>query len=299
MVDGPTAHTGSRSMRVIGYRAAAVPSNRKVRHYAISASGGTYTIAFWARVDATEALTREVDISARMFSGDKWPGFHNETIVLDSTDWKEYTDTFVVPLHTSSYIYVGLAIGHSALDFWIDDFRFFEGEPADEIRTKLDLDLSEGWNMVSCPGDPVISDIATIVDGTPVLPDAYSWSPTSQAYELADIFEFGVGYWFVTAEDTQLIIEYQPRSTLTCEMKEGWSMLGSVSGSVPVVNLTSDPSGVVLLESITIWDSVAQDYVLVDEIVPGGAYWVGATQSCELTIDSATAAVQSGMTGED
>jgi len=97
-----------------------------------------FTIAFWAKVDAQEDQNREVNVSARM-ENEYWPGFHSNTIMLDSTDWKEYTDTFIVPLNPTGGIWIGLSVAQSEVDFWIDDFRFFEGQPADEIKEPVGI----------------------------------------------------------------------------------------------------------------------------------------------------------------
>ena len=57
----------------------------------------------------------------------EWPGFYDATIILDSTDWKEYTHTFVLENEDLlNEVRVGLCIAQSDIDFWIDDFRFFE-----------------------------------------------------------------------------------------------------------------------------------------------------------------------------
>jgi hypothetical protein len=69
-----------------------------------------------------------------MQQDDPWPGFYSKTIVLDSTDWKEYTDTFVMEADAAEGVWIGLSVAQSDVDFWIDDFRFFEGGPSDEIR---------------------------------------------------------------------------------------------------------------------------------------------------------------------
>ena len=107
--------------------------NAKVRHESVPVENGkTFTIAFWAKVDAEEGQSREVDVSVQM-QGDSWPGFYKKTIVLDSTDWKEYADTFLINADVVEDVWVGLCVAQSDVDFWIDDFRFFEGEPADEI----------------------------------------------------------------------------------------------------------------------------------------------------------------------
>lgn len=108
--------------------------NAKVRHEPVPVENGKkYTVAFWAKVDAGENQSREVTISVQM-QQDPWPGFYNKNIVLDSTDWKEYTDTFVIEADAVTDVWVGLCVAQSDVDFWVDDFRFFEGEPWDEIK---------------------------------------------------------------------------------------------------------------------------------------------------------------------
>jgi len=121
-------------LRVVGIVATGTAAHSVVRHTIVPAENGrVFTVAFWAKVDEREGQSRQVRVNARM-GYEYWPGFYNNSIMLDSTDWKEYTDTFVVPLGVSSDIWVGLAVAESDVDFWIDDFRFFEGYPADEIK---------------------------------------------------------------------------------------------------------------------------------------------------------------------
>jgi len=147
------------------------------------------------------------------------------------------------------------------------------------------FDLFRGWNMLSCPGDPAITDIPTLVGDTPLVPYAYKWNPDTLAYELVDTFEFATCYWFGSTQDIQFPIDYQPRDILTCQVKGGWNMVGGVSGSVPVSNITSDPPGVVL-PYVYCWNTNTLVYDLVNNIEPGHGYWVGSTADATLTIDS-------------
>lgn len=133
-IDDSVVHTGKRSLKVVGIIATGKALNAKVRHESVPVENGkTFTVAFWAKVDAKEGQSREVDVSVQMLH-DPWPGFYNKTILLDSTDWKEYTDTFVVTADVVEDVWVGLSVAQSDVDFWIDDFRFFEDEPVDEIK---------------------------------------------------------------------------------------------------------------------------------------------------------------------
>jgi hypothetical protein len=130
--DDSVAHTGEKSLKVVGIIATGTALNARIRHGAIPVKvGETVTVAFWAKVDANEGHSREVDVSAQM-QEEPWSGFYRNTIVLDSTDWKEYTDTFVAT--TDGVMWIGLSVAQSDVDFWIDDFRFFEGGPSDEIK---------------------------------------------------------------------------------------------------------------------------------------------------------------------
>ncbi len=128
------AHTGSKGLKIEGVIASGTNWHAKVRHESTSMENGkTFTIAFWAKVDASEAQSREVTTSVQM-QHDPWTGYQSANIVLDSTDWKEYFDTFVATADVVEDMWVGLSIAQSDVDFWLDDFRFFEGEPADEIK---------------------------------------------------------------------------------------------------------------------------------------------------------------------
>ena len=92
----------------------------------------TFTIAFWAKVDENEGDSRQVGTSVQE-QADPWTGYHGVDISLTSTDWTEYFDTFTATADVEAAMWVGLSIAQSDVDFWIDDFRFFEGQPEDEI----------------------------------------------------------------------------------------------------------------------------------------------------------------------
>ena len=160
------------------------------------------------------------------------------------------------------------------------------------VTTNLTLSIPffAGWNMASCPGEPVNGDVATLVNGTPVLPQIYTWIPANQDYSgPVDTIQFGVGYWFPAIADAQLDIECEPRDTMTVQLTAGWNMVGSVSGDVPVTSLTSVPAGAVLTSSIYRWNVAIGNYEVVGTIVPGGGYWIPTIADAELTMDSTQA----------
>ena len=131
-IDDSVAHTGIRSLKIIGVNATDASWHTRVLCDSIPIENGkVFTIAFWAKVDAEEGQSREVDINAQL-QDEPLPGFHNETIVIDGVLWREYTDTFVVTSDEAESMRAGLSVSLLDVDFWIDDFRIFEGQPGDE-----------------------------------------------------------------------------------------------------------------------------------------------------------------------
>jgi len=117
-VDDSTAHTGSKSLKIVGIAATGIACHTKVRHkFVLAENDKIFTISFWAKVDAEQGQSRNVDISIQS-PDDEWPGF---TFVLDAEDLLEE-------------VQVGLCVAQSDVDFWIDDFRFFQDEQDEETK---------------------------------------------------------------------------------------------------------------------------------------------------------------------
>lgn len=148
------------------------------------------------------------------------------------------------------------------------------------------INLFTGWNMISCPGVPVISDIDTLVYNTPILPFVYTWEPNSNVYIQVNSIEFGKAYWFSTIEDTQLSIKYIPYQTLVQSAKAGWNMWGSISCSMPVNEITSEPSDSVIPFVYT-WEPIQSSYIEVEDIKPGSGYWLASINDALVAMNCA------------
>lgn len=92
----------------------------------------TYTIAFWAKVDVKDGNKRKLALNIQTLD-DTPKRVFLKTITLDSVDWKEYVYV-VPPKDLEGPVRIELLVGLSAVDFWFDDFRFFESEPADKMK---------------------------------------------------------------------------------------------------------------------------------------------------------------------
>jgi hypothetical protein len=127
------AHSGRRSLKITGIKATGESWHAILAYEDLSMeTGKQFTIAFWAKVDANEGESREVSTNVQM-QREPWTFYHGQDILLDSTDWKEYYDTFTATADVVEDMRVGLSAAQSDVDFWIDDFRFFEGMPGDEM----------------------------------------------------------------------------------------------------------------------------------------------------------------------
>ncbi|MBT3269333.1 hypothetical protein HN371_19460 [Candidatus Poribacteria bacterium] len=127
-LDDSESHTGDQSMKIIGNTASGTDWHAKVRHDSASMKGGEdYTVAFWAK--ATKA--RPVSLSIQL-QHDPWTSFQGGDWTLIE-EWAEYTRTFLAPVDNDRDMWVGLSLADSDVDFWLDDFRFWQGELKDEI----------------------------------------------------------------------------------------------------------------------------------------------------------------------
>lgn len=134
-IDKSNPQHGKQSLKVIGHKATGTAWHAKVRQTDASMkSGETYTVIFWARSEKP----REVSLSIQM-QHDPWTFYQGGAINLLGPEWMEYHITFQSGADVDRDMWVGLAIAQSDEDFWIDNFRYFEGEPED--------DLSRDYNM--------------------------------------------------------------------------------------------------------------------------------------------------------
>lgn len=129
-IDKTNPQHGKQSLKVIGHKATGTAWHAKVRQKDASMkSGETYTVIFWAR---SEKL-REVQLNIQM-QHDPWTFYQGGAINLLGPEWAEYQITFNSNADVERDMWVGLAIAQSDVDFWIDNFRYFKGDPEDDLN---------------------------------------------------------------------------------------------------------------------------------------------------------------------
>lgn len=129
-IDKSNPQHGKQSLKIVGHKATGTAWHAKVKQRDVSMkSGETYTVIFWARSEKP----REVTLSVQM-QHDPWTFYQGGAINLLGPEWMEYHITFQSGADVERDMWVGLSIAQSDEDFWIDNFRYFEGEPEDDLN---------------------------------------------------------------------------------------------------------------------------------------------------------------------
>lgn len=129
-IDNREAQHGDKSLKVIGVKATGTNWHAKVNQLSVSMEAGNdYTIVFWARAEKV----RQVSINVQL-QQEPWTTFHGQGKNFSLTEeWEEYSYTFLSTADIDRQMWVGLAIAQSDVDFWLDNFRYFEGEVEDDL----------------------------------------------------------------------------------------------------------------------------------------------------------------------
>ena len=151
----------------------------------------------------------------------------------------------------------------------------------------VEIQLFQGWNLISFPGDPVQTDPSTLqtTDYSLIFP-FYRWNTTSFAYEAITKLKFGEAYWVLVNNpnrDKMGLLVYRS-STCHVTLQRGWNLIGSVSQTVSFTRPITSPANSIVLRVVYGWDPIGLTYRSDDKILPGYGYWVLAKNQCQLTI---------------
>ncbi len=146
--------------------------------------------------------------------------------------------------------------------------------------------LNDKWNMISVP--LVVGNFSK----TFLYPTATSPAFAYQgSYVPEPTLANGTGYWLYFNGSQSVSMTGFLLGLDTVHVNTGWNMIGSVSSSVPVSNITSIPGGLVTSPFFGFNGS----YVVSSTIDPGKAYWVKVTQPGILILSSAAQSADGGI----
>ncbi len=133
----------------------------------------------------------------------------------------------------------------------------------------------EGWNMVSLPS---VSEDPRKINLFPTSESAaFTFEGT---YVQRDTIECAIGYWLRFSQEENIKVWGTPNLNDTVNVSVGWNMIGALSIPIFVLNITSDPPGMVTSGFLTYTGS----YVSSDTMYPGKGYWVKAPQTGKLIL---------------
>ena len=133
-IDKKNPQHGNKSLKIVGHIATGTAWHAKIKQESVSMEKGEkYSVVFWARAEKQ----REVRVNFQT-QDEPWTnhlsGQPNPTIILSGPEWEEYDYTFTATADVVRDMWVSLSIAQSDVDFWIDNFRYFEGEPQDDLN---------------------------------------------------------------------------------------------------------------------------------------------------------------------
>ncbi|MBI3194922.1 MAG: T9SS type A sorting domain-containing protein [Ignavibacteriae bacterium] len=165
-------------------------------------------------------------------------------------------------------------------------------KPNNTLDDNIDVPIDRRWNLLSVPVIPPDYSATTLYPGASSMAFTYE-----NGYNVASTLDNCSGFWLKFPEaDTQKMIGRQ-LLTNYCRLESGWNIIGSLSGPVDVstseaiANLTT-PTGIIISSVF----GYSSGYNLVASIEPGKGYWVNASQSGTLNLESSFGYQKAGAT---
>ncbi len=137
--------------------------------------------------------------------------------------------------------------------------------------------ILDGWNLLSLPVETG-NGFKTLVFPT-AISQAFKFT-NAIGYTAQDTLSRGIGYWIKFDQAQTVNVTGLPIISDSVAMTAGWNLIGTISTSVPVSSITSEPPGIVA----SLFYAYTGSYVDVDTLFPGNAYWVKTNSSGTLLL---------------
>ena len=135
--------------------------------------------------------------------------------------------------------------------------------------------VSKGWNMISVPFS--VATYCKSILFPHATSDAFAYEG---GYVRKDTLRCGTGYWLKHSGSQNDTIYGGLRVRDRISVKEGWNLVGSVSLSIAVSNITSNPPGIVTSSFF----GYKKGYNVSDTIESGQGYWVKVDRPGQLIL---------------
>lgn len=141
----------------------------------------------------------------------------------------------------------------------------------------LSFHLSAGWNIVSIPINA--QERRKVMLFPAVISPAFGYQ---DAYVAQDSLSYGPGYWIKCGDTGTVSCRGVLLGLDSIPVRQGWNLIGSISKSIAVSQIGSEPAGIVVSRVF----GYDKGYAAADSIVPGKGYWVKVNQSGSIILSS-------------
>ncbi len=139
--------------------------------------------------------------------------------------------------------------------------------------------VEQNWNMVSVP--IIMEDYQKNSLFPTSTSNAFAYD---NGYVVTNPLKVGQGYWLKFAGTEAVGFSGIGVKVGRIPVKSGWNMIGSISSSVPVSTITSEPNSIVTTQFF----GYNNGYSASETIEPGKGYWVKVNQAGTLILSSST-----------
>jgi fibronectin type 3 domain-containing protein len=149
------------------------------------------------------------------------------------------------------------------------------------------MSLNQRWNLVSLP--VAVQDARSSVVFSGANSPAYRFDLTG-GYQVASVLDYTSGYWMRFPAAQILSVAGSRRTTQTISLHPGWNLIGSLSASVPVSSVTTNPGGILSAHFF----GYEGGYTIAADIQPGKGYWVKSSANGTLAMSAGSAVPKAG-----
>ncbi|MDI6804899.1 MAG: SdrD B-like domain-containing protein [Bacteroidota bacterium] len=143
----------------------------------------------------------------------------------------------------------------------------------------VNRNLNEGWNLVSVPLYVLDWYRDAIFPNTSA--EVYGYSGK---YIQANSLSSGQGYWVKYSSPQNIFINGWQILSDSIQLRKGWNIVGSISDSVLISSLTTDPPGILASQFF----GFNSGYYNADKIKPMEGYWIKAANDGKLYLSQTT-----------
>lgn len=167
---------------------------------------------------------------------------------------------------------------------WSSEYSESQGTTESGSTVELELELEQGWNLVSVPLICSTMDVSSVFPGAAAV---YTWNAQTKSYVAPLEIQAHSGYWVAMSTPATLLLEGLPVESWTKEMAAGWNMVGSVAGASPSIADPDDTPPDCVEGFAYGWNPAAKSYVLTDVLAQGSGYWMPSHRDCQLSVGAA------------